>query len=69
MTWLNAVLKELWGLFVEDGPFALSILIWLAVGWMLPRLGFPNVVPCILFAGGLAALLVASALRHSGKRQ
>jgi hypothetical protein len=69
MTWLSVVLKELWGLFVDDGLFALSILIWLAVGWMLPRLGLPNVLTCILFAVGLAALLTASTLRCAGKRQ
>jgi hypothetical protein len=69
MNWLSAVLKELWGLFVDDGLFALSILVWLAVGWMLPRFGAPNVLTCILFAVGLAALLTASTLLGAGKRQ
>jgi hypothetical protein len=69
MTWLSVVLKELLGLFVDDGLFALSILIWLALGWMLPRFGLPNVLTCILFAVGLAALLAASTLRCAGKRQ
>jgi hypothetical protein len=69
MTWLSVVLKELWGLFVDDGLFALSILIWLAVGWMLPRLGLPNVLTCILFPVGLAALLAASTLRGAAKRE
>jgi hypothetical protein len=69
MTWLSVVLKELWGLFVDDGLFALSILIWLALDWMLPRLGLSNVLTCILLAVGLAALLTASSLRCAGNRQ
>ena len=69
MTWLSVVLKELWGLFVDDGLFALSILIWLALDWMLPRLGLSNVLTCILLAVGLAALLTASTLRCAVNRQ
>jgi hypothetical protein len=68
MTWCRAVLKELWGLFVDDGLFALSILIWLVVGWILPKLGIPNVLTCILFAIGLPVLLTTSTLRCVGKR-
>jgi hypothetical protein len=52
MSWFSAVAKEVWGLFVDDGPFAVSILVWLAVGWMLPRAGLPNVLACALFVVG-----------------
>jgi hypothetical protein len=69
MTWLRVVLQELWGLFVDDGLFALSILIWLVVGWILPRLGLSPVLTCLLFAAGLAVLLTTSALRRAGKQQ
>jgi hypothetical protein len=68
MTWLRVVLQEVWGLFVDDGLFALSILIWLVVGWILPRLGLSPVLTCGLFAAGLAALLTTSALRRAGKQ-
>jgi hypothetical protein len=68
MTWLRTILQEVWGLFVDDGLFALSILIWLVVGWILPRLGLPPVLTCVLFAAGLAALLTTSALRRAGKQ-
>jgi hypothetical protein len=68
MTWLRVVLQEVWGLFVDDGLFALSILIWLVVGWILPRLGLSPVLTCVVFAAGLAALLAASALRRAGKQ-
>jgi hypothetical protein len=69
MTWLRVVLQEVWGLFVDDGLFALSILIWLVVGWILPRLGLSPVLTCLLFAAGLAALLTTSALRRVGKKE
>ena len=68
MTWLRAILQEVWGLFVDDGLFALSILIWLVVGWILPRLGLSPVLTCALFAAGLAALLAASTLRRASKQ-
>jgi hypothetical protein len=57
----------MWGLFVDDGRFALSILAWLAVGWLLPRVGLPPVLACLLFAGGFAALLTRSALARAGR--
>ncbi len=68
MSAVGAVLRELWGLFVDDGLFALLILIWLVVVWGLPRLGIPAALACILFAVGLAALLVASTARRAAQR-
>jgi hypothetical protein len=65
MTALRAVLQELWGLFVDDGLFALSILIWLVVGWSMPRLGLPPTLACVLFAAGFAFLLIESAHRRA----
>jgi hypothetical protein len=63
MKWLRVV----WGLFVDDGLFALSILIWLGVGWVLPRFGLQPVLACVLFAVGLAVLLTVSAVRRAGQ--
>jgi hypothetical protein len=63
MRWLRVV----WGLFVDDGLFALSILIWLVVGWGLPRFGLPPVLASVLFAVGLAVLLVVSVVRRAGQ--
>jgi hypothetical protein len=68
MTWSRTLLNEVWGLFVDDGLFALSIVVWLIVGWILPRLGLSPVLTCLLFAAGLAALLAASTLRRAGKQ-
>jgi len=63
---LKAVWSEFIGLFVDDGSFAVAILGWLVVSWLvLPRLPLPPAVaPVILFAG-LAAILVESTVRRS----
>ncbi len=64
---LRTVLKEFWGLFVDDGLFALSIVIWLFVGWLLPKLGTPPTVAGLIFAAGVALLLIESARRCARK--
>ncbi len=74
MKWIASVLREVWGLFVDDGSFALAIVLWLflwlAIGqWILPRLLWlhPWAGPA-LFAG-LALILVESAARFARKRE
>lgn len=66
MLWLKAIWSEFFGLFVDDGHFAIAILAWLlAAGLALPRLGLPpGWPPAILFAG-LVAILVESAARRA----
>lgn len=69
MRWLRTIWDEVFGLFVDDGSFALSILGWLAVvgalAWgmaaMRPWLG------PLLFAG-LAAILAVGVARGSRRR-
>jgi len=66
MRWLVAALRELVALFVDDGGVALLTLAWLAAAglllpWLLPRAGLHGP---LLFLG-LAAILVASALRRA----
>ena len=66
MRWLKAIVAEIFGLFVDDGAFALAIIGWLAATWLvLPRLNLPAMwAPIILFVG-LALILVESATRRS----
>jgi hypothetical protein len=67
MSWLKSVGSELIGLFVDDGNFALSLLIWLvACGLALPRLGLPAFLPPVILFAGLVAILARSALRRAG---
>jgi hypothetical protein len=66
MRWLKSIAREVIGLFVDDGIFAVAILAWLALAVVvLPRAGsWTRVAGPVLFAG-LAAILVASVLRYS----
>lgn len=66
MAWFNTALREILGLFVDDGPYALAIVIWVGVTWVaLPRFAIgPEWHGVILFAG-LASILLASAWRRS----
>jgi hypothetical protein len=65
MRWLKAIIAEIFGLFVDDESFALAIIIWLGVVWLvISRLGIAEWAGVVLFAG-LAAILVESALRST----
>ncbi|HEV2677411.1 MAG TPA: hypothetical protein VGV37_22975 [Aliidongia sp.] len=66
MGWLGTILREAYGLFVDDGLFAVAILLWLGVTWqILPRLGLPPDLAGIVLFGGLALILLESAVRRS----
>ena len=67
---IKKIFTELFGLFVEDGRFAVVILIWLGVVWLLaPRMAIrPNAGGIILFAG-LALILVENTVRSSRRKR
>jgi membrane protein implicated in regulation of membrane protease activity len=69
MRWLKSIAREVFGLFVDDGIFAVAILAWLALAVVvLPRAGlWTRVAGPVLFAG-LALILIESALRFSRRR-
>lgn len=69
MHWFRTVCHEVFGLFVDDGSFAISIIVWLGIVWLLlPHLAvFSWWNGTILFAG-LACILVESTLRYARKR-
>ncbi len=70
MGWLRTVVREVYGLFVDDGSFAVAIVVWVGVVWLvLPRFGVPSGVSAIVLAFGLAILLVESTLRFSRGRR
>jgi membrane protein implicated in regulation of membrane protease activity len=65
MRWLVSIVQELFGLFVDDGRFALGILIWLAVAALcLPHLPLQPLWPGLLLFLGLATVLVWSCLHR-----
>ncbi|MGH8227437.1 MAG: hypothetical protein ACREU3_05985 [Steroidobacteraceae bacterium] len=63
---LASIAREIIGLFVDDGSYALSILVWLAVvALVLKPLGIGQDWLAVILFGGLAAILIESALRRS----
>jgi pilus assembly protein TadC len=68
MSKLKTILAEILGLFVDDGSFALAILVWLAlVAFVLPRF-VPNATAQSIapaFFLGLAVVLAESVLRFA----
>jgi hypothetical protein len=62
---LRSVVREIAGLFVDDGSFAVAILVWLAVVLVLGRVvGGGRWLGSALF-GGLAVVLIESVLRFA----
>jgi hypothetical protein len=70
MSWLRTtvriIAREAFGLFVDDGPYAVAILLWLALAGLGGRwLGVdPAWLGVALFAG-LAVILVVSAAQRA----
>jgi hypothetical protein len=70
MKWLKNIVREIFGLFVDDGSFALAILLWLViVRGATPRLNIPSGITGIILFAGLALILAESATRYSRRKQ
>jgi hypothetical protein len=70
MKWLKNIFREVFGLFVDDGSFALAILIWLAVvRWATPHFNIPSGITGVILFAGLALILAESAIRYSHRKQ
>ena len=64
MTQLTAVLKGLFGLFVDDGPFTIAIVAWVTfVGLILNRVLADPLLRTGTFVLGLLVVLLASVWR------
>lgn len=66
MKWFRTIGKEVFGLFVDDGSFAIAIIVWLGVAWffsihILANIHWSGVV---LFVG-LVLILLESAMRRA----
>jgi hypothetical protein len=65
MRWLSSIGREVFGLFVDDGSFALIILLWLAAVASLQALvPLPSLWRGPLLFAGLAVALAWSCLHH-----
>ena len=70
MKWIANILREIFGLFVDDGSFALAILIWITVvHWAVPHLSIAPATTVVLFFAGLALILAENALRYARRKR
>lgn len=68
MQWFRTIFRELFGLFIEDGSFAIAIIVWLGIVWLLlPRLAVSSRWNGLILPAGLACILVESAWRYARK--
>lgn len=66
MRWIKTVADEVFGLFVDDGRFAVAILVWLLFVWLaVSRIGVAPVWAAIGLFLGLAAILVQSVIQRA----
>ena len=69
MSALKAMLREVFGLFVDDGSLAIAVLVWLALlRLLLPQLPVPALWRGVILFAGLLAILLESALRRARQR-
>ena len=65
---IKTTLQEVYGLFVEDGSYALSIIVWLLVaGLLLPRLAVLGIWRGPVLFAGLLVILIESVVRAARK--
>jgi hypothetical protein len=68
MTWLNATVREVISLFIDDGAFALAIVIWLGLVALLAwRVDAARGWAGLALFAGLAVILGESVLRRARK--
>jgi hypothetical protein len=69
MGWFKSIAREVLGLFVDDGSFAIAILVWAAfvVLVLAHVVGHANWMGPGLFSG-LAIVLIESVVRFSRRR-
>jgi len=69
MTCLKAILREILGLFMDDGSFAFFVLAWVGLTvFLLPYFGLALRWRGVILFAGLAMILFASAVRFSRQR-
>jgi hypothetical protein len=68
--WIKNILREVFSLFVDDGKFALAILVWLGiVRLVLPHVGITQSARGIVLFAGLGIILIESTTRYSRGKQ
>lgn len=67
---IKKILIEIFGLFVENGRFALAIIIWLGIVWLAtPHLAIRTDAGGPFLFAGLALILIENTIRSSRSRR
>ena len=70
MSALVTALREVWGLFVDDGKLALGLVLWCAVaGFGFRLVGLSPEAAALLLAFGCVAILVATVFMAAGQKR
>lgn len=70
MNWIKDTVCEIFDLFVDDGAFALAIVIWLCItGCTAYYLRFQSVVVAVVLFAGLALILIENTTRYARQRR
>jgi hypothetical protein len=70
MSALATIVREFWGLFVEDGSLALAIVLWVAIaGLGLPRLPIGADWDASILFAGLILILLENVRRAAFKKK
>ena len=69
MQWLRLTLREVYGLFVDDGSFAAWLLVWMVVACVALRFLHAGYLGGPALALGLAVVLAESVLRTARRRR
>ena len=66
MKWLKLIVAQLFALFIDDGRYAVAIVAWVTVQWLLlPHLALPDAWRAPLLAAGLLAILLDGVVRRA----
>jgi hypothetical protein len=70
MNWLKTILREIFGLFVDNAGFAAAILLWLVLIKILTtQLSIASRWSGIILLAGLALILAESTTRYAKRAQ
>ena len=70
MAGLFSMLKELWGVFVDDGSLAVALVVWVAISALvLPRLSLPVLWDGPMLFAGCLVILAINVLRAAKRKE